>query len=30
MSMLSPDNLFLLQFAWLIPGVLIAEWTKTI
>ena len=30
MAMLSPDNLFLLQFAWLIPGVLIAEWTKTI
>ena len=30
MNMLSPDNLFLLQFAWLIPGVLIAEWTRTI
>ena len=30
MNMLTPDNLFLLQFAWLIPGVLIAEWTRTI
>lgn len=30
MSMLTPDNLFLLQFAWLVPGVLISEWTRTI
>jgi len=30
MHMLTPDNLFLLQFAWLIPGLLIAEWTRTI
>ncbi len=30
MHMLTPDNLFLLQFAWLIPGILIAEWTRTI
>lgn len=30
MHMLTPDNLFLLQFAWLVPGLLIAEWTRTI
>ena len=30
MQMLTPENLFLLQFAWLIPGCLIAEWTRSV
>ena len=30
MSMLTPDNLFLFQLAWIVPAVLISEWTRTV
>ena len=30
MQLLSPLNIFLYQLAWMIPGLLITEWTRTI